>query len=182
MCGFIKVFIVPSTSLFLSQLTSNMNRWHAKADADWLKNYTTERQVPSHELHPNTPSVLISPQPGWLWVSVLICFIIRSWSKSRDSCTVIRGGEVEDEGRRNRTHYKNSFMWGRARDSSPKNSGEQIVVFESPPLARAHATWDAPGPDAQGGQRCSRLEPNPESFHNKTYSGCTITLPCDGKF
>lgn len=129
-----------------------MNRWLAKADADWLKNYTTERQVPSHELHPNTPSVLISPhweKPGWLWVSVLICFIIRSWSKSRDSCTVIRGGEVEDEGRGNRTHYKNSFMWGRARDHSPKNTGEQIVVFESPPLARAHVAWDDPGPDAQ---------------------------------
>lgn len=49
-CGFIKVFIVPSTSLFLSHLTSNMDRWHTKVDADWLKKnpkkktYNTEKR------------------------------------------------------------------------------------------------------------------------------------------
>lgn len=95
---------------------------------------------------------------------------------------VIQGGEVEDEGRRNRTHYKNIFMCERARDSSPRNSGEQLAVFESPPLARAQAAWDDPGPDAQGGQRSSRLEPNPESFHHQTSSGYMITLPYNGEF
>lgn len=54
-CGFIKVFIVPSTSLFLSQLTSNMDRWHTKVDADWLKKKRHQSQamncIQIHPLH-----------------------------------------------------------------------------------------------------------------------------------
>lgn len=57
--------------------------------------------------------------------------------------------------------------------------GMQLVVFESSPLARAHAAWDDPGPDAQGGQRSIWLEPNLGSFHHKI-SGCTITLKNGG--
>ncbi len=57
----------------------------------------------------------------------------------------------------------------RARDRSPRNAGEQLDVFESPPLAWTHAAWDDPGPDAQGGQRSIWLEPNLGSFQHKNF-------------
>lgn len=99
-CGFIRFSQFPHVTAFQS-----VHIQREQVIRRSLIKTTTAQKDPSHKLHPNTASILISPhweKPGWLQVSVLICFIIRvdqragtvaRWSREGKWKTKARGTE-----------------------------------------------------------------------------------------
>ncbi len=166
-CGFIHFSQFPPRHCFSVSFTSNVNRW---SDAAWLKPLQHRKTLVMNCIQIQPPYLFTSlRETRWLQVSVLICFIIRSRSKSRDSCTGIQGGEVKDEGQEEQNHNENIFMWEKARDRSPRNAGEPLWCFESPPLAGLTLHGMTPVQMLRVVRGSIWLEPNLGSFHHKNF-------------